>query len=392
MDADSGEYRWHFQTVPEDAWDYNANMEIILADLSIAGTTRKVMMQAPKNGFFFVIDRSNGKLISAEKYTRVSWASHYDLETGRPVELPGARYYENEDGKAIVYPGIWGGHNWQPMSFNPEHRLVYFHAWDVPSLYEYQEGAVLGGLLVDSYVMGTGKDSVKGRGWLVGWDPLQGLARWKVPQDLPLNGGTLSTAGNVVFAGTATGELKAYHAETGDELWSRATGSSIQAGPVTYKIDGKQVVLAPVGAPPIARNALPEYGASKNARGPSRLMAFMLDAKTDMPIVIPPGPLPKPPARITSDDAVLKVGATVFNASSCWICHGQHASGFAGSAPDLKRSPLLHSADAWYDVVVDGVKQQTGMIGHDYLSREESEAVRAYVIEQTWKAYDKEER
>ena len=388
VDADTGEYKWHYQTVPHDTWDYNANMPIVLADLKIDGRMRKVLLQAPKSGFFYVIDRVTGEFISAEKYAKVTWASHYDPQTGRPVELPGARYYLNPDGKAIVYPNIWGAHNWQPMSFSPLTELVYFSAWDIPALYEYRKDAKLGGILIDNYIIGNDAEAIHGRGSLLAWDPVKQTARWKIPQDVPINGGTLSTGGNLVFHGTGTGELNAYSADKGQLLWSAKTGSSIQTGPVSYRVDGKQIILTPVGAPTFIRNALPDYGASRDARGPARLMAFALDANNPMPpAASEQAVVPEPPEQFGSED-VLAVGKELFNAGSCWICHGEQATGFTGSAPDLRASPMLQSEEAWYQVVVKGVKRATGMIGHDYLSEEDAEALRAFVVKQAWKEYD----
>ncbi len=386
LDADTGEYRWHYQPVPHDAWDYNTNMPMVLAELKIDGKNRKVLMQAPKSGFFYVIDRENGDFISAENFVPTSWASHYDKASGRPVELPGARYYQNKDGRAVVYPGIWGGHNWQPMSFNPVTGLVYFSAWNIPALYETKEDAMLGGLLVDSYVLGTDKETLSGRGSLIAWDPVQQMARWKAPQDLPMNGGTLSTAANLVFHGTATGEVKAYSADAGQLLWSAKTGSSIQAGPISYSIDGQQIILVPVGAPAIARNALPEIGTAKNARGPSRLLAYALDGKAKLPPPEKMQPMIKPPKRFKSKKVIAQ-GKDLFNMSSCWVCHGQHASTFGGTAPNLRRSPILQSKEAWYQVVVEGVKSNKGMLGQAHLSRGDSEAMRAFVIEKAWEEY-----
>ena len=387
VDADTGEYKWHYQTVPHDAWDYNANMPIILAELEIEGKKRKVLMQAPKSGFFYVLDRETGEFISANNYVPVTWASHYDRKTGRPVELPGARYYNNPDGTALVYPSIWGGHNWQPMSFNPNTGLVYFSAWDIPALYEYKKDAKLGGVLVDNYAMGNDAKAIKGRGWLQAWDPIRQTARWKIPQDVPINGGTLSTASNLVFHGTGTGELRAHDAETGHMFWSVKTGSSMQGGPITYRVDGKQYILAAVGAPTMIRNALADYGASRDARGPSRLMAFSLDGGKAMPkAVMEQAVVPKPPKEF-GDKKALALGKELFNAGSCWICHGEQATGFNGSAPDLRASPMIQSREAWFEVVVKGAKQQNGMIAHEYLSSEDAEALRAFVVKQAWKEY-----
>ena len=147
LDADSGEYRWHYQTVPADAWDYNANMQMTLADLEINGEQRKVLMQAPKNGFFYVIDRNDGKLISANNYVTVNWAVGIDINSGRPIENPGARYYLNADGRARVFPSIWGAHNWHPMSYSPLTGLVYIPAQDMPTTYRLEKDSMLGGVL-----------------------------------------------------------------------------------------------------------------------------------------------------------------------------------------------------------------------------------------------------
>lgn len=387
VDADSGEYKWHYQTVPHDTWDYNANMPIMLAELEIEKKKRKVLMQAPKSGFFYVIDRETGKFISADNYVPVSWASHYDSKTGRPVELPGARYYQNKEGTAVVSPGIWGGHNWQPMSMNPDTGLVYFSAWNFAGFYGVDHKAVLGGVLTDSYVSGTDPDSMKGRGSLIAWDPAQRMARWKIPQELPMNGGTLSTGGNLVFHGTATGKVNAYRSDDGQLLWSKATGSAIHAAPATYAVDGRQIVLVAVGAPTIARSALAAYGASENARGPSRLMAFALEGRKAMPQPDrAPAKIDLPP-KLEVGQKTLKEGGDLFNSGSCWICHGQHADGFGGSAPDLRRSPILQSKEAWYEVVVKGAKKENGMLGQAHLSPAEAEAIRSYVSEQAWKEY-----
>ena len=229
------------------------------------------------------------------------------------------------------------------------------------------------------------KKSLTGRGSLLAWDPVLQTPRWKIPQTLPINGGTLATAGNLVFHGTATGEIKAYSADVGQLRWSTKTGSSIQAGPISYKVDEQQIILVPVGAPTIARSALPDLGAAKDARGPSRLLAYAIGGNAKLPPVKEIPPMAKPPKRVEGIN--LSRGKDLFNMGSCWICHGQHASGFSGSAPDLRRSPILLSEEAWYQVVVKGLKKDRGMIGHSHLSKKDSEAIRHYVIDKAWEEY-----
>ncbi len=390
VDADSGEYKWHYQAVPNDSWDYNSNMPIILADLEIEGRMRKVAMHAPKNGFFFVIDRSNGEFISANNFTPVNWASHYDKKTGRPVELPGARFYKNKDKQALIYPGILGAHNWHPMSYSPDTGLVYFGVMDTGAIVATKKDALLGGVFIDNYASGIEAKTLYGRGSLVAWDPRRQFARWRRPQELPLNGGVLSTRGNLVFQGTATGYLQAYSADAGQLLWQFRTGSATHAAPITYQHKGRQIILVPVGASAGLSNAIPKYAVAEDARGPSRLLAFSLAGKTELPEPVPPAPYQKPQKQFAST-AVLKNGATLFNTAFCWGCHAQRATSYGGSAPDLRRSPMLLSAEAWYQVVVKGVKQANGMLGEPSLSRDDSEALRAYVLEQAWKAYNEQE-
>ena len=151
LDADTGKYKWHYQTVPNDAWDYNAANHIILADLQISGVTRKVLMQAPKNGFFYVLDRQTGSLLSAQPYIDVTWATHIDLKTGRPVERPEARYYNNQSKRATVIPSLVGGHNWHPMSYNPQTGLVYIPAHAFETTFSINPEATLGGVMFDLY-------------------------------------------------------------------------------------------------------------------------------------------------------------------------------------------------------------------------------------------------
>ena len=220
LKPDTGQYVWHYQTTPGDNWDYTATQHIILADLTIKGESKKVLMQAPKNGFFYVIDRTNGELLSAEKYVQATWASHIDLETGRPVKTDLADY---DDAEKLIFPGALGGHNWMPMSYNPKTGLVYIPAQELympmkkDDEYEYDDkGWNTAG---DLTVMAPPKNllqlmllakSIRGR--LSAWDPVEQKEVWKQYLTLPWNGGTLSTNGNLVFQGTSEGELVAYDA------------------------------------------------------------------------------------------------------------------------------------------------------------------------------------
>lgn len=386
VDADTGEYKWHYQVVPNDAWDFDATMHIMLGELEVGGKKRKVLMQAPKSGFFYVIDRESGKLISADNYVPVSWASHYDSQTGKPVEKEGARYYNNADGAAIVSPGVWGARNWMSMSTNPATGLVYFSAWNLSTRFASDPNALLGGVLADNYAAGTDPETIKGRGSLVAWDPVQRTARWKIPQDLPINGSTLSTGGNLVFHGTSSGKINAYRADNGQILWSQPTGSGVLAAPITVTVNGQQILLVTVGAPALVRSAMVAYGVGRESRGPSRIMAFSLGGTGKIPKVDTSLPKIDEPPKMEVSKAMLEKGFNLYNSGSCWLCHGDRADSIGGSAPDLRRSPIIKSKDAWYRVIVKGALKDGGMLGQDF-SADDAEAIRAFVVEQAWKEY-----
>ncbi|MGH8224196.1 MAG: PQQ-binding-like beta-propeller repeat protein, partial [Woeseiaceae bacterium] len=231
VDADTGEYVWHYQTVPADSWDYNATMNIVLADLEIGGEERKTLLIAPKNGFFYVLDRLSGELISAGKFAKVNWATHINLETGRPVYSPEAEYWKlGEGGKAAVWPNMWGAHSWNPMAYHPVERLAFIPVVDIPSVATWQaEGEFTDTLEVFREV--DGRPFSPGK--LLAWDPVAQRARWVVEREFPFNGGILATAGGLVFQGDALGAFEAYAADDGERLWRVMTGSGITAAPVS---------------------------------------------------------------------------------------------------------------------------------------------------------------
>lgn len=253
LNPDNGEYVWHYQEVPGDHWDYTATQPLILADLEIEGQMRKVIMQAPKNGFFFVVDRTNGEFISAKNFVDVNWASGYD-ENGRPMEISEAEYKDNAY-EAI--PGPFGAHNWHSMSFNPQTGLVYIPAQGIPIVvedetdWEYNQNKTAGvhnnlGWNLGIVLSATPPAS-KPFGHLLAWDPVKQEAAWKVDHIAPWNGGTLTTAGNLVFQGSADGRLVAYNAQTGEKLWETPTSTGVVAAPSTYEVDGEQYVSIAVG-------------------------------------------------------------------------------------------------------------------------------------------------
>jgi quinohemoprotein ethanol dehydrogenase len=252
LNADTGKYAWHYQETPGDHWDYTATQPMILADISIDGAPRKVILHAPKNGFFFVIDRTNGKFISAKNFVDVNWATGYDAN-GRPIEVKAAR----EDAAYDSIPGPFGAHNWHPMSFNPQTGLVYLPAQGVPLNLTPEKALTHNAPTPGKFAAAAGwnvgfvlngeppKNPAFGR--LLAWDPVKQKEAWRVEHVAPWNGGTLTTAGNLVFQGTADGRFVAYNATTGEKLWEGPTGTGVVAAASTYMLDDQQYVSIAVG-------------------------------------------------------------------------------------------------------------------------------------------------
>jgi quinohemoprotein ethanol dehydrogenase len=389
LKPETGEYVWHYQEVPGDAWDYDAASPIILADLTIAGVPRKVLLQAPKDGFFYVLDRATGQLISAKPYTSVTWATGIDPVTARPVENASARY-ENDGKAAPLSPGPLGGHSWHAISYSPQTGLVYIPVQEAGFLYKsdqhFREKSlafntaidfVAGGMPQNPEVKKSILESIKGH--LSAWDPIQQKEIWRVDRASPVNGGILSTAGNLVFEGTAQGSFESYRADTGQKLFSAETQSGVVAAPVTYTIGGEQYIAVVVGWGGVFPLASGEVALkSGRAQNVSRVLAFKLGGKASLP-PLPPFSQPqlKPP-RPTATAATVQKGEALFQ-SYCSTCHGDVAVS-GGVLPDLRYSDTLANS-AWTDVVLGGSLQSFGMVSFSKeLSKEKAEAIRAYVI------------
>ncbi|MGY3450827.1 methanol/ethanol family PQQ-dependent dehydrogenase [Bradyrhizobium sp. USDA 4353] len=247
LDPKTGKMKWHFQFSPNNPFDYDAVAEMVLADMNVEGKPTKVLMNANRNGFFYVLDRTNGKLLAANPYVKVNWASSIDMKTGKPVETDVTR--DAREGKKVtVYPSILGGKNWQPMSFNPQTGLAYAntlvfggHYKTEPATYKAGEW-YLGMDLTDLWDWPEGP-----RGQLKAIDPMSGKTKWEQPSDIPRFSGVLSTAGGVVFSGKLTGEFEAFDADSGKKLWQFQTGSGIEGQPVTWQQDGVQYVAVTSG-------------------------------------------------------------------------------------------------------------------------------------------------
>jgi len=384
LDPDTGEYLWHYQNTPGETWDYNSNMDIVLADLEIDGQTVKAMMQAPKNGFFYVHDRENRRLISAEPYTEVNWASHVDMETGRPVERPGARY---EDGEERITPTALGGHSWHAMSYNPETGLVYIPVIQMSMIYNDEgiDHASWRSSVFEGDTLGVGVSWVEDRSHVAGSlqarDPVTNAVAWEVPMYGLGNAGTMTTAGNLVFQGRVDGSFVAYNATTGDELWRFDLGLGISAPPVTYSVDGKQYVAllvgwgggaAGVGGDISVANGW-AYGVHER-----RLVAFSLDGARQLPPQ--PAPVERQPIAMPTfeviDAELAEEGAAEYG--RCLNCHGFDAIS-PGMAPDLRASAIIASAEAFADIVRGGSLQENGMPVFRHLDDEQLLKIRHYV-------------
>lgn len=380
VNASTGEYVWHYQTVPQDSWEYNATMNIVLADLTIKGEQRRVAMIAPKNGFFYVLDRQNGELISADKYAKVNWATHINLETGRPELDPAGSYWQAAEGElTAVWPNMWGAHSWHAMAYHPGHNLVYIPVIDAPQLLVKRGGHSYDTMELINEVDGEPHSPGK----LVAWDPITQSVRWSVGQELPMNGAVLATAGNLVFQGDAMGSFNAFDAANGKTLWSIATGSGINAAPVSYRLGDKQYVLVASGIGGGMQFWYPTLHFGENARGPSRLLAFSLDGDASLPAI------PKMIRRVAELPSIgaeldtVEQGGWLY-ADHCLGCHGQDAvARYGGSVPDL-RYASAEIFQAWHAIVIGGARRAQGMPGFD-LSAEQADAIRNFVISEAQK-------
>lgn len=374
----TGEYVWHYQETPGESWDYTAAQHIIVADLKIDGRMREVLLHAPKNGIFYVIDRRNGQLVSAKPFVPVTWTRGVDMKTGRPIENPDIRF--GETGRPVdMMPGPLGAHNWQPMSFNPSARLVYIPAQEVGTKYTPQPDFKPSSM---GWNVGTapGQSSATDvKGYLLAWDPVRQREAWRVPYAGPWNGGTLTTAGNLVFQGTAAGEFVAYNATDGKRLWAAPTQTGVMAAPVTYRVGANQFVAVVVGwGGSFAMTGGKRAAMSGNIRNISRILVYKLGAKQELPPADPLLALELSPPPSQASHEVINRGGELFG-RYCVVCHGAGAVS-GGAVRDLRASAFL-SNPVWFDVVLRGAMKEIGMAAFDpVLTEEDASAIREYVI------------
>jgi quinohemoprotein ethanol dehydrogenase len=394
---DTGEYVWHYQTTPGDRWDYTATQHMILADLEIDGELRQVLMQAPKNGFFYVIDRLTGDFITAEPYVPVNWASRIDAATGRPVLTESADYSEKAQ---LTVPAPYGGHNWHPMAFSPDTGLVYIPAQEIPFVFsqdrsfEYARGFWNTGVDIPLNSIPDDPESRKAlmamvKGRISAWDPVAQKEVWSVQHKGPWNGGMLATAGNLLFQGNANGEFVAYRADNGERLWSFPAQTGIVAAPISFELDGEQYVTVVAGWGGVLALGGGPVAALAGVRNVSRVLTFKLGAGGSLPPLDDLPPVPEPPPRI-EDPELIAQGKFGFN-KRCSMCHGLDAVG-GGVVPDL-RFMSAQSHEQFYAIMLGGLHSKRGMVSFAaVLDAQDAEAIHAYIIDEAHKYHDASNR
>ena len=397
LNADTGKMNWYYQTTPEERWDYTATQDIILADLEIDGLSKKVLMQAPKNGFFYVIDRKTGELLRANNYVRTNWASHVDLETGRPVLNPDKDYYK----KAVwILPGTFGGHGWQAMSYDPKQKLVFIPTMEIAAVHKVKESFTKTGLFkmqpgtvstgTEFNLFQTVPDMSDGEsippitGELIAFNPVNGETKWKIKHEQFWNGGILATAGNLVFQGNGSGFFEAYNSENGKLLWSRNTWIGIMAPPITYMIDGQQYISILAGDGGSSNFLGDNFGqwegkvASIKYGNYGKLLTFKLDGKSKIE-ALPERDLTIPQQPILNASLEnIKVGEDIY-ANYCAICHG---SGVHGKTISDLRYMSESTHENFKKIVFDGMLEDNGMKGFsDVLTEQNVFEVHSYIVD-----------
>ena len=386
LDAKTGEYRWHYQINPGESWDFNASMDMELAELTIDGKPRKVVMTAPKNGFYYVIDRTNGKLISAEPFVTVTWAKGIDKETGRPIEIDNVRY---EDGPVTFQPTPVGAHSWLPMAYSPQSGLAYIPTLDLEVTYDdagvtkdnFEWAGRMGLTSGVGYAVSI-PEGATNTGYLTAYDPVAQKVAWRIPMDVPFSGGAMATAGGLVFQGRVNDDFTAYDAKSGKVLWTFDAKAPVIAPPITYTVDGEQYVTVIAGmgtSPGLFGPMTAQFGIDYRTQA-RRVLTFRLGANGTLPAKVPYKAVAFNDPDYAPNAALSARGSEIF-ASRCGVCHGGGAIA-GGTAPDLRTSGIVASADAFHSVVGEGALIPMGMPKFGELSDSDLKALRQYIRDQ----------
>ena len=362
---------------------------MMLADLRIDGKKRKVIMQAPKHGFFYVLDRTNGKVISAGKFVdHNNFMSSVDLTTGRPVLLPDAHY---DEGPKLMTPNAVAAHSWQPFSYNPNTGLVYFpvlqnwYPYEIEPNYKAAKFRMSWGTNAPpsekNAAVRAEAQTKKVDGYLLAWDPVKQKEAWRVPYGRGGNGGTLTTAGNLVVEGTSDQKFAVYRATDGKKLWDFAAQTVPMAGPLTYTVDGEQYIAVSAGGASFG------FGMGPAVRSGGRVLAFKLGGTATLPPIPPAKPIPPPPFSMGGSEEQVKLGSAAFH-KTCAQCHGRDAIS-TNAIPDL-RHMTLDTRKEFKDIVLKGTRSTKGMQSFaDVVSDADADAINAYLIARAREDYNK---
>jgi len=400
--VDTGQMAWYYQEIPDEGWDYDTTNKLVLTDLAVDGKPRKVIMQASKDGYLYVLDRTNGEFISGKPFAYVNWTKGLDPKTHRPIIDPAADWGRKP---ALVFPAAVGAHGWQPMSFNPKTGLVYIPVVDAPMVYvntaKVPAGLIEGnfnlafffpedydpkdlkslyGPLPSLKSLSPGGKVPKSRGLIRAVEPLTGKVVWEQQTDSLWDGGILSTGGNLVIRGDATGYLNVYAADSGKLLKRLDVGTSIMAAPMTYRVNGVQYVSVMAGyGGGLLFLPFPQSSAAYKYGNDGRIVTFRLDGgeTPKPPLATDQAHDPPPPREGTA--ATIAQGEILYNR----FCGRCHAFG-RGLVPDLRQLPTaIHNS--FYDIVLHGALQANGMAHwDDVLSESDAKAIHAYLVDQAW--------
>jgi quinohemoprotein ethanol dehydrogenase len=378
--ADTGEYVWHYQVCPAEQWDCTAVQDMTIATLEIEGKPRKVVMQAPKNGFFYVVDAATGEFISAERIAKVTWAERIDAQTGRPVENPRIRYQDHKD-LFEMWPGPQGAHSWLPQAFSPRTGLVYIPIMEMgaligpptPGVKDFTAGMGVT-LIPDAELPGSR------RSFLKAWNPSTQQSAWTLELPGAWPGGVLATAGDLVFQGRIDGQFVAYDAKTGKQVWSFKTPSPVVAAPISYGIDGRQYVTVLTGSGSQGGGILATGNAAYRTdyRLPRHVLTFAIGGGDKLPALEIPPLVPPEDPEFSFDLERVKQGGMAFATNACLVCHGMNAIG-GGAAPDLRYSAYIVDANAFKAAVKDGALKLNGMPPAPHIPDDQVEAIRTYL-------------
>jgi PQQ-dependent dehydrogenase (methanol/ethanol family) len=381
VEARTGKYVWHYTEVPHDGWEMSAVAPIQIVELPINGVNTRVIMQAPKNGFFYVLNARTGKFISAGQIAAQNWATGIDPSTGRPLRNPDAGYWNRRGRDTVASPGPNGARSWEPMAYSPKTSLVYVPTRTMATLFR-RDGSL------DWYYPFQKDAKFKAEGQLIAWDPINQKEKWRVIRPSTHNGGALATAGDLVFQGTVEGAFEALDSRTGRKLWSYQGDGAIMGAASTAMIDGTQFVFVASGdnGASAQTHSAGRFNSTPSTQGPPRLLAFRLDGVASLsPANYPTVKVPKP-WRSRQPAALVAQGAKVYDAQVCELCHGVDAIQAGRDIPDLRASS--QETYAAMRAILEGAYQSVGMPAFRGISDADLEALQAYLTEQAWNGYE----